>query len=104
MTDVGIKFISQILSFNTSIEVLSLYYNSIGINGMKSLVEALKVNKSLTFLNVYAREISEDVKNLMESISMVKVTTISLDQYRHNLLANLESKKHFQRDEKNLFK
>ena len=48
----GASCLSELLKVNNSLQVLKMSYNDIGDEGISSVAEGLKHNKTLTMLNI----------------------------------------------------
>jgi len=58
--DEGAKYIADALKVNQTLTEIDLYGNKIGDGDVKHLAEALEVNKTLTFMNLASNNIGDN--------------------------------------------
>ena len=76
----GAKYVAEALKVNTSLTKIDLRWNNIGDEGAKYVAEALKVNTSLTKINLFHNNIgAEGAKYVAEALKVnTSLTNIRL--------------------------
>ena len=102
ITDVGFNLVMDSLTKNSTLKTLMLNYNKISFKESKSMIQFLKLNKSLTSLSisehggVNIQSINEFIENLTfnNSITELDLSSLSLDDSSSKILSNtlLENK------------
>ncbi|KAK3836741.1 MAG: hypothetical protein J3R72DRAFT_477125 [Linnemannia gamsii] len=75
----GPKRLAEILKINSTLTALDLSYNSIGDNGTVALSEALKTNSTLTILKLLVNSISNDGAVELSEVLKTNSTLSTLD-------------------------
>ena len=57
--DIGVKYISDVLKINSTINEIDLNYNQIGYIGAKYISDALEINTTINVLYLSCNQISE---------------------------------------------